>query len=575
MATSAPRAELAPSTTMASTTAAAAGPDPVRRAGTHRRLILVLLAALAAFRAADDFLVPLLRPDVFTGDLCQHVWWTPRLADAALFPHDFVADFFSHPRLAPFGYKVIYRILVPFVDPQVIAETIPFVLTIAVVALAFAIGRVAGGTFLGGAVAVVLTLFWDPLLYAVHSGLERSFALPLVLLGTLALMTRRHVWIGAAMLLGAMVYPTVVPTLGFFAAVVFVRRWWSERRPPEQWRGTLGLSLAAVVVLLAVYGRPFPPEIGPRVTAAEARAMPEFSPAGRSKLFYGDPVAFYFLSGGAGIGFEPAGFVAVSLLMLASVLAYPGLIRVETWALAVTSFVLYAAAHAFMFALYLPNRYVKYSLPVVVLLWVAALASRLAGVQWQPVERARAWVGRWPWIGTGAVALVVLAYGVGTVQRVTAKLREPPNVAREAAYHFLATLPKDTLIAAHPHDADAVPLRTRRSVLASTETALPLLSGYYRRVAERLAAELVATYAVDFDEVDALYARFGARVFLVNRARYGPGAQDYYAPFGDDLPRRMALGRARGFALLDPPVDRILFRQGDYTVVRLGPVGVR
>src|SRR5262249_14056978 len=133
------------------------------------------------------------------------------------------------------------------------------------------------------------------------------------------------------------------------------------------------------------------------------------------------------------------------------------------------------------------------------------------------------------------------------------------------------TLPKATLVAAHPFDADAIPLRTRRSVLASDETALAELIGYYRQVAERLGAELAAAHAPHFDEVDALHTRFGSHAVLVNRQRYQPGAVTYYAPFDVALAPQVAAGRAHGFAVLDPPADRVLFRAGDYTIVRLGP----
>ncbi len=534
---------------------------------------MALLVILTAIRAADYFLVRLLRPDVFTGDLCQHVWWMARFADPSLFPHDFIADFFSHPRIAPYAYQLIYRVLVPFVDPQVVAEIIPFVLGVAVVGLAFALGRrAAGGTFLGGAVAVLLTLFWEPLLYAVQSGLERAFALPLVMLGTWAVMTRRHRWLGVAMLVGALIYPTVVLTLVAFAAAVFAQRWWREGRAPAEWRGTLVFGVAAALVLVIVYGRPLPPDIGPRVTAEQARQMPEFSRAGRSPIFYPSPAMFYFLSGSAGVGFEPVSFVTVTLVMLASVIAFRGLLSFEAWALAGTSFALYFAAHRLLFALYMPNRYVKYSLPVVVLLWLAALVPRVLDERegWRPAVRASRRLSERPWLVTSILAVAVLAYGADATRRIAVRLHEPPSAGREGAYRFLASLPKDTVIAAHPRDANDLPLRTRRSVLASTETSLSLLLGYYGRVAERIRAELAATYAVSFDDVDALHARYGADVFLVNRERYKPEQRTYYAPFKTDVEEWFDRGRELGFALLAPPKDRVLFEDGNYMVVRLG-----
>ena len=48
----------------------------------------------------------------------------------------------------------------------------------------------------------------------------------------------------------------------------------------------------------------------------------------------------------------------------------------------------------------------------------------------------------------------------------------PVDVDLENAYAFISALPKDTLVAAHPDLADFVPVRTRRSVLASTEISM-------------------------------------------------------------------------------------------------------
>jgi hypothetical protein len=60
-------------------------------------------------------------------------------------------------------------------------------------------------------------------------------------------------------------------------------------------------------------------------------------------------------------------------------------------------------------------------------------------------------------------------------------------------------------------------------------------------------------------------------VFLVNARRYeGPEAIRYPPPFRTEVERLGAIGRERGFALLAPPPERVLFRSGPYAVVRTG-----
>ena len=145
----------------------------------------------------------------------------------------------------------------------------------------------------------------------------------------------------------------------------------------------------------------------------------------------------------------------------------------------------------------------------------------------------------------------------------------PVDQDLERVYAFIAGLPKDTLVAAHPTLADDVPLRSRRSVLTSTETAQPWLRDYYRIVKPRIEASLRAAYAIDIAEVDAQLLPYGVDVFVT-----GPMVWEqtsYHEPYNRDFVQELlARGRERGFALRHPPPDRVLFRSGEYYVLRVG-----
>jgi len=167
--------------------------------------------------------------------------------------------------------------------------------------------------------------------------------------------------------------------------------------------------------------------------------------------------------------------------------------------------------------------------------------------------------------------MVLVAWGVFLAGQLRSDLAEAPEPGRMAAMAFLRTLPKATLVAAHPRDADEVPLLAQRSVLASRETALPYWLGYYRRVSERIEASLDALLATRWEEVDALQTRFGVEVFLVNLERFSESGWHYAEPFDSRMLERFQRGRQEGFVLFNPPEDRILFREGDWMVVRVGP----
>jgi hypothetical protein len=535
-------------------------------------LTVTLLALLTMVYALRYFLPRLLRRDLFEDDLTQHVWWTYQFVDPALFPNDLLADFFSQPIFAPYGYQALYWLFGPFVDAQLIAESLPFVLAIPVVTYAFLIGHhVAGGTLLGGLVGGLYAITGE-VLRDVQHGLPRSFAEPILLFGLWALFTRRQVYLGLALLCGALFYPPTVVHLGCLACVVLGSRVIRERTLPHGWLGLGALGLLAVGVLILAYARPLPQEMGPKLTAAEARTMPEFWPGGRNSFFRNDPVAFYIQSERAGFGKTPGTLAVWAVLVGGSIVLCRGVVPGVGWALLGTSLAGFVLAHMYLWTLHQPNRYVRYGLPLFGLIWATAVVPRLLAVSMRYRIGAQlvAWCRR-PVVLVVCSGLLVAGAAAETVRHITTKLEKHPPPGQEEAYAFLATLPKTTLVAAHPLDADPIPLRSQRSVLASMETSLAYYKGYYQRVADRITDMLVATYALEWAEVDRLYERYGVDVFLVHRQRYTAAGRGYYPPFQTALHERLAQGDQHGFVLVDLPADRVLFCQGDYCLIRVGP----
>lgn len=143
----------------------------------------------------------------------------------------------------------------------------------------------------------------------------------------------------------------------------------------------------------------------------------------------------------------------------------------------------------------------------------------------------------------------------------------------ERAYVYLRSLPSDTLVAAHPTVADAIPLRTRHSVLASTETWISFQLGYRSQLVPRLDASLHAAYASTWQDFDSVLQPYGVDVFVV--APYQWGERSYSAPFEGLVTKLMQVGEQQGFVLRDPPPERILFRSGAVTVVKVEQAATR
>jgi hypothetical protein len=147
-------------------------------------------------------------------------------------------------------------------------------------------------------------------------------------------------------------------------------------------------------------------------------------------------------------------------------------------------------------------------------------------------------------------------------------LNRPVDTDLENVYAFIANLPKDTLVAAHPDLADFVPVRTRRSVLASTEISMAWMENYYKQMKPRVEASLRAAYATRIDEMDRELEPLGVDVMLTGPAVWQ--TQGYFAPFDDLVRALQARGAVEGYVLKSPPADRVLFRSGEYYVIRVG-----
>jgi hypothetical protein len=242
------------------------------------------------------------------------------------------------------------------------------------------------------------------------------------------------------------------------------------------------------------------------------------------------------------------------------------LIPRAAWMMALAGVGLWWLARLVLFDLYLPNRHSRMALGVFfcVVLSAAGFAVMKSLVRRVPQEkRAKAWRG-------AQLSLALLAPLVVTVSLTPHAVRAwtaPRSVDLEQVYAFLGELPVDTLVAAHPDLADYIPLRSRRSVLASTEMSIAFMTGYYSRVKPRIETSLRAAYATSLEEMDSALAPYGVDVFVTGPQVWAQTS--YVAPFEGLASELIARGDTHGFVLQSPPADRVLFKSGEYYVVRV------
>jgi hypothetical protein len=551
---------------------ASAGTETGRSPLSPRTIVLlaVYFIVLWALTAAGRYVPNVARQDRFEDDAQQHVWWAYQYANPALYPHDEMLRFMSGPPCAPIGYKALYQIFTPHFDAQRFSESVPFVLSALLMVVALLVGYRVGG---GPAAAIVLGIVITDRYYLDHlqGGFPRSYGLLIMLFAMWALMARRLVWLGVAFLAAGLFYP---PALVPPAMCAFVALGWDTlktKKLPKDWI-PLGLMTAAAVVMMLVFMKGLPPEFGPVVTAEQARTMPEFQPEARAEYFGQGWRDFIFENPLSGFGQPMPEVLKFFGLIVLSVVLFRNFMPREGWFLLIGSLLSFIAAHILIFKMHVPNRHVQYPLVVFRLIWIAALVKPIVDLSTQALRRVPAvWNARGPIV---AVILVAVLIGIGTssIKRMTKELHAKVNQDEENAFAFIRSLPPDVLVAAHPYDADKIPLRTQHSVLAMWETYHPYWMGYYHYIQPRVEASLYATYASDWNDLAKLNTQYGVGVFLVNEDRYWDNHSIWFCrPYTPEAVRLVEIGREKGFALLNAPQDRVLYRSGRMSVVKISP----
>lgn len=528
-------------------------------------------------------------PLLFNDDVRQQVWPFFRYYNPGSFPDDFIGTYYLH-AFFPIGYRAVFTVLACLADPASVSKVVPYVcLTVTVIACALAARRLGGAAAFFATGALCLSSYLP--LDRMAGGLPRAFGLPIVALGLYALVAGRPRLMAGAVILGAAFYPPAAVAPGIAMLVWFFAMPFDTRVAPAtaSLKTRLGIvaGTAACSALLllpsALGGRAY----GRLITPSDIAVYPEAGPDGR--YFPGDRAPFPNLLPEV-VNQTVAAFYAHGEPFVASVrswtqetgerhrqaLVYAFLIFASTGyaALAVRDraarrvlALAFAAGVSFLLAkacapyLFLPQRHLVYTIPV--LIWVvlpsaAAALGNLIPVPTRAVAPACAL----------AMAGVVLVFVGGRVSPREGLTVQVP--ASERIYSFLATLPQNALIAGWPAGVmDNVPYLSRRQILLSSETHQAFHSAYADEMRHRMHALTDAIFAVD--ETPLIRLRDGLHVthLIVDLDQLGVREPTYFSPFTTEIRSAHDRGARQGFIVPILLPACAVFREGTLAVLDL------
>ncbi|MFB3905553.1 MAG: hypothetical protein ACE15E_19070 [Acidobacteriota bacterium] len=515
-------------------------------------------------------------------DARQQIYPLYTARDSQLFRDDLLTRYFrSH---TPAFYYYAHYPLAWLIDPILLSKLSQFALLGLVLVSLYRIGGLLHGPLLGWTL-VFLTIHSPTLAGLTDGGLPRGWAVPGLVVFSWAVLARRPGAALAATVVSGLFYPPILLVLGPSYAV-----WTLARRSWSGW-DALGLVLLVAGLWPMVFRGD---EIGQIVTVAQAEKMPEWQLGSRFpflpmpsllSLFPRNFVVSYLppaLFGPWAWGLVLLGLSAFFLPWTPKAgsagewVAYHKMVQ-DAWkpgpsTVAVAlglplafSLIMFEVSAFLAFRLHIPDRNVKYTIPV-----LGAILMTLAIFRLVSLLMARVRFPAWPiWPAVLVIAGTVATAGSGFTGNLN--LWADQRFAWKL-YAFVGQLPKDTLLAGPPGEMDNIPIFSRRKVYVSDEANQPLYDRYYREIRRRLLRTFDAYYARDPKVIEDFRNETGVDYMLVrkedfthrfNRSRY------YSEPYNARI-LELKKGHSAGeFLFADPPKPAVVYDDGYFQLVDL------
>ncbi len=481
---------------------------------------------------------------VFQDDARQHIFWMSRFIDPELFKNDLIADYYQS--ISPWGVKTLYHGMAMLgIEPQLLHKLLPGILALVITVFSFAVSLEILPIPFG---AFVTTLLFSQNVWAEQgtiSGTAKDFVYPLFFIFLYFWLKRSLLGVCFTLFLGSIFYP---PMILIFAGALFWQLWQFKgfvlrlvQGRPNAFGRCLNvvqdrqvylfsaISLAVAFMLLLPYVLASS-EYGPTVTLEQARNIPQFTAGGRTAFFEDNFWEYWFGSMRSGLTLHEALVpdLAIAGLFLPLLFKFPQrfplLAKISPkisylMDLLIPSFGWFFLAHAVLFKLYLPSRYVARSLRVVIILAAGMTLMVLleAVLSWaidRPTSQAKSLTAQ-----SAIVLLIILLVGYPLSQDkffdTDYMIGNYPQL-----YEFIKEQPKDTLVASLTDEADNIASFTNRSVLSSREHAIPYHMGYFQPLRQRIFDLIEAQYTPDLALAQDFLKRYGVDLWLIEKSSF-------------------------------------------------------
>ncbi len=520
---------------------------------------------------------------VINDDVRQQIYWMQQWQDPELFQDHYLTEYAK--QYVPWGVKAIYQGAAYFINPVQFSKVLGAILFLMTAYSLFLLASRLGDE-LTGVITVCVFLYFGFFLGSVSGGLSRGFVFPLLLLYLFFLSGKELFRAGWIIAVQALFNPYLcllclvthglfllhTETIGYFSG--------SQNLLAANVNGIKGkqshnsktrlllllLPLCVAVLLLVAKYRVFAvPDFGKIVSYAEMVGHIEYTAAGRYEIIPVPSIFFEFIR--PFIQYLPRGVLSVvasvagTVLLVAFVLSgwntraiCQRLKKLNVFLyLLLASVFLYYLSRFFLMNLFLPSRYLEYSLTV----FYCVLAGLLlrSGMEFRGVAKNR------------TILVMVLLVLFGVIRLFGVGIYD--YAAQSSLYQFLQTTPKNCVVAGHPDSMDNIMTFARRKVFVSYELSHTWYDLYWSILKDRTYQFFDAYYSDNPDDIKT-FCRKNTIDFIVVResdfvGNAPNGTAAYFEPFGKYIQQLME--ETDSYAILDEKIFTPVYSQNGIRVL--------
>lgn len=449
-------------------------------------------------------------------DARQHIIWFQQFIDAELFKNDLISNYFQ--AVAPNGYKFFYWLGAKLgISPMLLAKISPVFLamitTIYFYRFSLIILPIPFSAFLSTLILNINIWLKDDLV----SGTPRAFVYPIFAAFLYYLVKGSLIPCLITIALQGLFFPQLVFVQVLLLTIRLLE--WKNNRltftPIKNNYIFWGLGLVVSFLVLLPFALHVS-EFGSVITLEQMKQMPEYYINGRIEYFGFNPLFLPFKSS-SGLGaptFPPFIWFSLGLPFVLKKSHLASLVTQEfkiLWQLLLASFMMYIAASIVPLHLYFPGRYTYHSLRFVMAISSAIVILAFLNYFYTKIKQKFSIQTTKFVLTFVAIILLLPAFTPTLFLRLQEwRVGENPEI-----YQFFATKPKDILIASLTSDTSNLPTFAQRSVLFSTEFAIPIHLVYYNQMQQRAIDLIQAQYSSDLADVQKFIKKYGINYLMI------------------------------------------------------------